>query len=102
MPFLADRLACVKPSPTRAMTALATQRKAAGRNIISRSVSEPDFDTPSNSKEAAKAAINAGDTKSTVFDGRIELKRAVRGDRHPYKARFSAARSPRCHPKTLT
>jgi aspartate aminotransferase len=35
MPFLADRLARVKPSPTMAMTALATELKAAGRDIIS-------------------------------------------------------------------
>src|SRR5215831_3987410 len=79
MPFLADRLARVKPSPTMAMTALATELKAAGRDIVSLSVGEPDFDTPPNIKEAAKAAINAGDTKYTVFDGRIELKRAVAG-----------------------
>jgi aspartate aminotransferase len=77
MPFLADRLARVKPSPTMAMTALATELKAAGRDIVGLSVGEPDFDTPPNIKEAAKAAINAGDTKYTVFDGRIELKRAV-------------------------
>src|SRR5215472_8544374 len=77
MPFLADRLARVKPSPTMAMTALATELKAAGRDIVSLSVGEPDFDTPPNIKEAAVAAINAGDTKYTVFDGRIELKRAV-------------------------
>src|ERR1700751_1584961 len=77
MPFLADRLARVKPSPTMARTAPATEWKAAGRDIVSLSVGEPDFDTPPNIKEAAKAAINAGDTKYTVFDGRIELKRAV-------------------------
>jgi aspartate aminotransferase len=77
MPFLADRLARVKPSPTMAMTALATELKAAGRDIVGLSVGEPDFDTPPNIKEAAIAAINAGDTKYTVFDGRIELKRAV-------------------------
>ena len=46
MPFLADRLARVKPSPTMAMTALATELKAAGRDIVSLSVGEPDFDTP--------------------------------------------------------
>jgi aspartate aminotransferase len=77
MPFLADRLARVKPSPTMAMTALATELKAAGRDIVGLSVGEPDFDTPPNIKEAAIAAINAGATKYTVFDGRIELKRAV-------------------------
>ncbi len=77
MPFLADRLARVKPSPTMAMTALATELKAAGRDIISLSQGEPDFDTQANIKEAAIAAIRAGDTKYTVFDGRIELKRAI-------------------------
>ena len=46
MPFLADRLARVKASPTMAITALATELKAAGRDIISLSVGEPDFDTP--------------------------------------------------------
>jgi aspartate aminotransferase len=77
MPFLADRLARVKPSPTMAITALATELKAAGRDVISLSQGEPDFDTPQNIKEAAVAAIAAGDTKYTVFDGRIELKRAI-------------------------
>jgi aspartate aminotransferase len=79
MPFLADRLARVKPSPTMAITALATELKDAGRDIVSLSVGEPDFDTPDNVKEAAMAAIRAGDTKYTVFDGRIELKRAIAG-----------------------
>ncbi|HUD61401.1 MAG TPA: pyridoxal phosphate-dependent aminotransferase [Acetobacteraceae bacterium] len=77
MAFLADRLARVKASPTMAITALATELKAAGRDIISLSVGEPDFDTPDNIKEAAIAAIRAGDTKYTVFDGRMELKEAI-------------------------
>src|SRR5919109_3177440 len=79
MPFLADRLARVKPSPTMAMTALATELKAAGRDIISLSVGEPDFDTPQNIQEAAIAAMRRGETRYTVFDGSIELKRAVAG-----------------------
>jgi aspartate aminotransferase len=77
MAFLADRLARVKASPTMAITALATELKAAGRDIISLSVGEPDFATPDNIKEAAIAAIHHDDTKYTVFDGRIELKQAV-------------------------
>ena len=77
MGFLADRLARVKASPTMAITALATELKAAGRDIIGLSVGEPDFDTPENIKDAAIAAIRAGDTKYTVFDGRMELKEAV-------------------------
>jgi aspartate aminotransferase len=77
MAFLADRLARVKASPTMAITALATELKAAGRDIIGLSVGEPDFDTPDNIKEAAIKAIHGGDTKYTVFDGRMELKEAV-------------------------
>src|SRR5271166_3966859 len=77
MGFLADRLARVKPSPTMAMTALATELKAAGRDIVSLSVGEPDFDTPPNVQEAAIAAMRRGETRYTTFDGTIELKRAV-------------------------
>jgi aspartate aminotransferase len=77
MAFLADRLARVKASPTMAITALATELKAAGRDIISLSVGEPDFETPENIKEAGIAAIRRGDTKYTVFDGRMELKEAI-------------------------
>jgi aspartate aminotransferase len=79
MPFLADRLARVKPSPTMAITALATELKAAGRNVIALSQGEPDFDTPPNIREAGIAAIQRGETRYTVFDGRIELKRAICG-----------------------
>jgi len=62
-----------------AMTALATELKAAGRDIISLSVGEPDFDTPPNIQEAAIAAMRRGETRYTTFDGTIELKRAVAG-----------------------
>src|SRR5438128_4889898 len=77
MPFLADRLARVKPSPTMAITALATELKEAGRDVIALSQGEPDFDTPPNIQEAGIAAIRRGETRYTVFDGRIELKRAI-------------------------
>ncbi|HEX2647805.1 MAG TPA: pyridoxal phosphate-dependent aminotransferase [Candidatus Dormibacteraeota bacterium] len=79
MSILADRLARVKPSPTMAITALATELKEAGRNVIALSQGEPDFDTPPNIKAAGIAAIERGETKYTVFDGRIELKRAICG-----------------------
>src|SRR5215471_20440293 len=77
MPFLADRLARVKPSPTMAMTALATELKAAGRDIISLSVGEPDFDTPDNIKEAAIAAIKRGETKYPPVLGIPPLRAAI-------------------------
>ena len=79
MPFLADRLARVKPSPTMAITALATELKLAGRDVIALSQGEPDFDTPANIRAAGIAAIERGETRYTVFDGRIELKRAICG-----------------------
>src|ERR1700745_1925642 len=77
MSFLADRGSRGKLSPPMAMTALDTELKATGRDIISLSVGEPDFDTPANIQEAAIAAMRRGETRYTVFDGSIELKRAV-------------------------
>ena len=67
----------IKPSPTIAMTDLARALKAQGRDIISLSVGEPDFDTPQNIKDAAIAAINRGETKYTAVDGIPELKAAI-------------------------
>jgi aspartate aminotransferase len=77
MPFLADRLSRIKPSATLAMTKLALEMKAAGRDVISLSAGEPDFDTPGNIQEAAIAAIRRGETRYTAVDGTPELKRAV-------------------------
>src|SRR5262249_60249742 len=79
MAFLADRLARVKPSPTMAITALATELKAGGRDVIALSQGEPDFDTPPNIREAGIRAIENGETRYTVFDGRFDLKQAICG-----------------------
>ena len=57
MPFIADALLRVKPSATIAVTQKARDLKNAGRDIISLSVGEPDFDTPDNIKSAAIEAI---------------------------------------------
>ena len=67
----------VKPSATMAATAKARELARQGRNIISLSVGEPDFDTPDNIKEAAIKAIREGKTKYTDVDGIPELKEAV-------------------------
>ncbi len=67
----------VKPSPTIAMTTLAQELKAQGRDIISLSAGEPDFDTSEHIKQAAAAAIAAGKTKYTAPDGMPELKQAI-------------------------
>ena len=74
---LAARLGKVKPSATMAITAIATELKAAGRPVIGLGVGEPDFDTPDHVKAAAIEAINAGDTKYTVVDGTVALKEAI-------------------------
>jgi len=71
-------MARVKPSPTGAVLALATELRAQGRDIISLSVGEPDFDTPPHIREAAVAAIAAGKTRYTPIDGTAELKAAIR------------------------
>ena len=62
MAFLADVLSRVKPSATMTLTQKARDLKAKGRDVISLSVGEPDFDTPDNIKEAAMAAIRRGET----------------------------------------
>lgn len=68
MPFFAKSLAKIKPSPTIAMSTLAGELKAQGRDIISLSAGEPDFDTPAHIKAAAQKAIEAGKTKYTAPD----------------------------------
>lgn len=74
---LANRLTPVKPSPTLAVAAKATQLQAQGKDIINLGTGEPDFDTPQIIKEAAIIAIQSGFTKYTAVDGISELKQAV-------------------------
>ena len=77
MSFLSDTLARVQPSPTIAATQKARELKAAGRDVISLSAGEPDFDTPPNVCEAAIDAIRRGETRYTAVDGIPELKAAI-------------------------
>jgi len=74
---VSPRMARVKPSPTGAVLALATELRAQGRDIISLGTGEPDFDTPEHIREAAVAAIAAGKTRYTPIDGTAELKVAI-------------------------
>ena len=78
MGFLAERLSRIKPSATIAVTMRARELKAAGHDVIGLGAGEPDFDTPDSIKEAAIAAIRAGDTKYTAVDGTPALKEAIR------------------------
>ena len=72
-----DRVQRVKPSPTLAVTALASQLRAQGRDVIGLAAGEPDFDTPDHIKEAAIKAIQNGFTKYTAVDGTAGLKQAI-------------------------
>lgn len=77
MSILANRLSRIKPSATLAVTAKAKELKAAGKDILGLGAGEPDFDTPDFIKEAAKKAIDNGQTKYTNVDGTPELKDAI-------------------------
>lgn len=74
---VSPRMARVKPSPTGAVLALVTELRAQGRNIISLGAGEPDFDTPKHIRDAAVAAIAAGQTRYTPIDGTPALKLAI-------------------------
>ena len=77
MTFLSQKLDRIAPSPTVAISQTARELAAAGRDILSLSAGEPDFDTPEHIKDAAIAAIEEGKTKYTAPDGIPELKQAI-------------------------
>ena len=73
----ADRVQRVEPSATLAISNLASELEAEGTDVVDLSVGEPDFDTPENIVEAAKAALDAGHTGYTSSNGIPELKAAI-------------------------
>jgi len=75
--MLTKRINTLSESITIAVSALAQELKAEGKDILSFSAGEPDFDTPQVIKDAAIAAINSGFTKYTAVDGIPALKEAV-------------------------
>src|SRR3984957_7381282 len=77
MSLTADRLDRIQPSLTIAISTVARKMIADGKNVISLSQGEPDFDTPRNIKDAAIRAIEAGETKYTDVSGTPALRRAA-------------------------
>jgi aspartate aminotransferase len=77
MQLTAERLDRVSPSQTIAIATKARALKAAGRDVISLSAGEPDFDTPRNVKDAAIRAIENGETKYTDVSGTPALRKAI-------------------------
>jgi aspartate aminotransferase len=74
---LSDRINNLSTSQTLAMAALARELKAQGKDIISLSLGEPDFNTPDFIKEAAKKAIDENYSTYSPVDGYMELKEAI-------------------------
>ncbi|MCD8349409.1 MAG: pyridoxal phosphate-dependent aminotransferase [Planctomycetaceae bacterium] len=75
--FLSRRVLELEPSATMAMNAKAKKLAAEGKNVISFSVGEPDFNTPQHICDAAKQAIDAGMHGYTAVGGTPELKKAI-------------------------
>ncbi len=75
--MLSNRINTLSESITIAISTLAANLKAEGRDVLSFSAGEPDFDTPQVIKDAAIEAINNGFTKYTAVDGIVELKEAI-------------------------
>ena len=74
---LSDRINSLSTSQTLAMAALARELKAQGKDIISLSLGEPDFNTPDFIKEAAKKAIDDNYSTYSPVDGYLDLKEAI-------------------------
>ena len=75
--LLSDRINNLSTSQTLAMAALARELKAQGKDIISLSLGEPDFNTPDFIKDAAKKAIDENYSTYSPVDGYMELKEAI-------------------------
>lgn len=77
MPRFAERISRIQPSATVAISGKARQLASEGKDIVSFSMGEPDFDTPAHIRAGGAAAIEAGHTRYTAATGTPELKKAV-------------------------
>lgn len=75
--ILSNRINQLSTSQTLAMAALARELKAQGKDIISLSLGEPDFNTPDFIKEAAKKAIDENYSTYSPVDGYLDLRQAI-------------------------
>lgn len=77
MGSLSDRLSILSESQTLAMVKKTRELQAQGKDIISLSIGEPDFDTPQFIKDAAKKAMDHNMTHYTPVSGFLDLKKAI-------------------------
>ena len=76
---IANRMSKLSESMTIAVSTLARDLQLQGKDVISFSAGEPDFDTPIKIKESAIEAIHNGETKYTAVAGTLEVKKAIQG-----------------------
>src|SRR3954470_14659905 len=76
-PTTADRISLISVSSTMKVMADADKLRREGVDVVDFSAGEPDFITPENIRNAAKAAIDAGFTKYTPAGGTAEMKQAI-------------------------
>ncbi len=77
--MLSDRSYILSSSLTIAISTLAQELKASGKDVLSFSAGEPDFETPRPIKDAAIEAINNGFTQYTAVPGTKEVREAIAG-----------------------
>ncbi len=74
---LSKKTLAIAPSLTLAIDAKAKSMKAEGQDVIGFGAGEPDFDTPTFIKDAAKEALDKGITKYTPASGTLALRQAI-------------------------
>ena len=77
MSIVASKLSRIAASPAQMITALAMDLQRQGRDILTMSAGEPDFDTPEHIKRSATDALARGDTKYAAVAGLPALREAV-------------------------
>lgn len=77
MPNLSDRVKNLAESATIAMASKSRELKAAGKDIISLSLGEPDFNTPDFVKKAAKEGIDQDFSKYMPVPGYQDLRESI-------------------------
>lgn len=78
MSFIAEKIRRIKLSPSVAARAIIAELREQGRRVIDLTIGEPDFSTPQHIRDAAKAAIDRGETKYPAAQGTMPLRKAAR------------------------
>jgi len=78
MSFISEKIRRIKLSPSVAARAIIAELREQGRRVIDLTIGEPDFSTPQHIRDAAKAAIDRGETKYPAAQGTMPLRKAAR------------------------